>query len=82
MRSPRSWNPILVTTIGSVGLALLWWLTPTRPHTVWQPPSSEAVVGLLSDNRSIVTTGWAADGMSNAGPFVIRDLQTGQGCSE
>src|SRR5689334_9097864 len=45
---------LILTSLWTAGLALIWWAVPTGPRDGWQPPAGEQIVGLLNDGQIVM----------------------------
>jgi hypothetical protein len=68
---------ILVFGTWLLGLAVIWWLTPVGPRDGWQPPANQDVLGILTDDRTLVTI-QNYIGYPRPGPVSLWDIETGQ----
>ena len=72
---------VLVWLVGILGV---WRFTPVGPSESWQPPEDEAVLGFLSDDRTIVTvprtivTVPRPSSRELTGPIRLWDIETGR----
>jgi hypothetical protein len=55
---------VVATIAWLIGLAFIWWRTPTGPRPAWRPPTGDYVCGILADGCTVVTATGVPDGQS------------------
>jgi hypothetical protein len=66
---------VLAFSFWAAGVVSLWQITPVGPREDWQLPADEMIRGILSDDRTLVTTfRWG----SPTSPVRLRDIGSGR----